>query len=295
MRRHRTTARGVLLSLLLAGLTAAALASPSSGRVEHGVPRLVFPLVAETALWDNYGDSRGAHSHAGIDMENPWRAPVVAVEPGRVEYADSNLGGCMLYLYGRSGTMYLYIHLNNDRTPKSDNKGGCRQDVTYAVPDGARVVGGEQVAWNGDSGDAAGNPHLHFEVHPGGGSDVNPFPHLKRAVHPLFSARRGSTFSLGLRGQLVGVGAASVELEVDRVRYYPGGQWLKVPARSVELGIPADAVVPAGLLGDVAGSSRRGFRSSVPVVAFTLKSKVTAGALLGESGSLQLGRLSPTR
>ena len=86
----------------------------SSG--SSGVPRLVFPLVAKTDLWDNYGDSRGAHSHAGIDMENPWRAPVVAVEAGKVSYAESGLGGCMLYLYGRSGTMYMYIHLNNDLT-----------------------------------------------------------------------------------------------------------------------------------------------------------------------------------
>ena len=66
--------------------------------------------------------------------------------------------------------MYLYIHLNNDLTARNDNKGGCVKDVTFAVPDGARISAGEQVAWNGDSGDASGNPHLHFEVHPNGGS-----------------------------------------------------------------------------------------------------------------------------
>jgi hypothetical protein len=76
-------------------------------------------------------------------MENPWRAPVVAVEDGRVEHAESSLGGCMLYLYGRSGTMYLYIHLNNDLTSRNDNKGGCVNDVTFAVPDGARVSAGQ--------------------------------------------------------------------------------------------------------------------------------------------------------
>ena len=58
-------------------------------------------------------------------MENPWRAPVVAVEDGTVKYWESGLGGCMLYHYGRSGTTYLYIHLNNDLTPRNDNKGGC--------------------------------------------------------------------------------------------------------------------------------------------------------------------------
>lgn len=294
MRRHRTTARGTLLSLLLAGITAAALASPSSGGPQ-AVPRLVFPLVAETALWDNYGDRRGTGRHAGIDMENPWRAPVVAVEAGRVEYADSNLGGCMLYLYGRSGTMYLYIHLNNDLTARNDNSGGCRQDVTFAVANGARVAAGEQVGWNGDSGDASGNPHLHFEVHPGGGTDVNPFPYLKRAARPLFTAKPGTLFSLGLRGALVGAGAGAVQLDVDRVRSYPGGRWLRIPTRTVDLVVPPDASVPGNLLGDVAGVTRRGFRASVPVSASTLAAKTTTDAILGAPGALKLARLASTR
>jgi Peptidase family M23 len=294
MRRHRTTARGIVLSLLLAGLTAAASASPSSGGPQ-GVPRLVFPLVAETNLWDNYGDPRGTHSHAGIDMENLWRAPVVAVEAGRVEYADSGLGGCMLYLYGRSGTMYLYIHLNNDLTAKNDNKGGCKKDVTFAVPNGARVAAGQQVAWNGDSGDANGNPHLHFEVHPGGGDDVNPFPHLTRAIRPLFAAKPGSAFSLGLDGKLVSAGPGSVSLEIDRVRHYPGGRWLKVPPRSVDLTVPPDAVIPAGLLDDVAGANGRGYKAAVPVTAFTLRAKTTTDAIVGAAGVLKVGRLAPSR
>ena len=292
MRRHRTKA--TVLSLVLAGLAAVVAASPSSGGPQ-AVPKLVFPLVAETDLWDNYGDPRGNGSHAGIDMENPWRAPVVAVEAGRVSYATSGLGGCMLYLYGRSGTMYMYIHLNNDRTARNDNRGGCVKDLTYAVPNGAKVSAGQQVAWVGDSGDANGNPHLHFEVHPGAGADTNPFPHLKRALLPLFAARPGSAFSLGLRGTLVGAGAATVALEVERVRHYPGGSWLKVPTRTVELAVPADAVIPAGLLGDVAGVTRRGFKTSVPVTAFTLKAKTTTDAIVGNPGVLRLGRLAATR
>ncbi len=75
-------------------------------------------------------------------MENPWRAPVVAVEDGTVKYWESGLGGCMLYHYGRSGTTYLYIHLNNDLTPRNDNKGGCVNDVTFAVPERREGDGG---------------------------------------------------------------------------------------------------------------------------------------------------------
>jgi len=297
MRRHRTTARGILFPLL-AGLLAGVFLVPSSGAESTSssrVPKLVFPLVAKTDLWDNYGDPRGTHSHAGIDMMNPWRAPVVAVEAGRVSYADSNLGGCMLYLYGRSGTMYLYIHLNNDLTARNDNRGGCVNDVTFAVPDGARVSAGEQVAWNGDSGDANGNPHLHFEVHPGGGTDTNPFPHLTRASRPLFAAESGSAFSLGLRGELVAAGAGTLTMEVERVRHYPGGQWLDIDQRAVELSVPHEAEVAPALARDVSVEAARSIRSPVPVLAYTLKGKTTPEAIIGAVRALRVARISPSR
>ena len=248
------------------------------------MPRLVHPLVAKTLLWDNYGDPRGNGSHAGIDMENPWRAPVVAVEDGRVEYATSGLGGCMLYLYGESGTMYMYIHLNNDVTARNDNTGGCVKDTTYAVPNGARVSAGEQVAWNGDSGDAFGNPHLHFEVHPNGGADVNPFKHLKRAIRPLFASKRGAPFSLGFRGTLVGAGAGTLTLEATKVRHYPGGRWLDIDAREVELTVPPERrrgrPVPASARLDY-----RAFKAPVPVTAYTVKAKTTADSIAGAAGA----------
>ena len=293
MRRHRTTARATLVALALAGLLAAAFSSPASGTRQGAVPRLVFPLVAKTALWDNYGDARGNGSHAGIDMENPWRAPVVAVEDGRIKYWESGLGGCMLYHYGRSGTTYLYIHLNNDLTARNDNKGGCVEGVAFAVPDGAKVAAGQQIGWNGDSGDANGNPHLHFEVHPNDGGDVNPFRHLRRAEKPLFAARKGSVFSLGLRGSLVAAGAGMATLEVEHVRQYPGGRWLEIDARELELTVPLGADV-APSLAQLDGSTLRTLKRPVAVAAQTLKANTTAAAILGEPGELLLGRVAPT-
>ncbi|MGH3066443.1 MAG: M23 family metallopeptidase [Gaiellaceae bacterium] len=290
MRRHRT-ARGTLVSLSLAGLAAAALTTtPASGQPQ-GVPRLVFPLVAKTDLWDNYGDPRGNGRHAGIDLENPWRAPVVAVEDGRVEHAESQLGGCMLYLYGRTGTMYLYIHLNNDLTARNDNKGGCVKDVTFAVPDGARVAAGEQVAWNGDSGDANGNPHLHFEVHPDGGADANPIRHLRRALKPLFAAKPGSSFSLGLRGKLIAAGAGTATLEVERVRHYPGGRWLAIEPKTLELTVPPGAtVIPA--VAQLSAPALRALGKPVRVTAYTVQAKATSDAILGVPGALRVSRVA---
>jgi hypothetical protein len=287
MRRHRTTA----VLLLLAGLVAAASTTPASGGGSGGVPRLVFPLVAKTDLWDNYGDPRGNGRHAGIDMENPWRAPVVAAEDGSVKYWESGLGGCMLYLYGRSGTTYMYIHLNNDLTARNDDKGGCVKDVTFAVPNGAKVTAGQQIAWNGDSGDASGNPHLHFEVHPDDGGDVDPFRYLKRAAKPLFAARSGTVFSLALQGSLVAAGGGAATVDVDRVRQYPGGRWLDVDMREVELSVPLGAEVEP--FDQLAGDTLRRLKKPADVTVFTLKANATNGAIVGAPGVLLLGRVVP--
>ena len=46
---------------------------------------------------------------------------------------------------------------------------------------------GQQIAYNGDSGDAEGIYHLHFEVHPKDGADVDPFPYLNAATRLLFA------------------------------------------------------------------------------------------------------------
>jgi hypothetical protein len=287
MRRHRTTA----LLLLLAGLTAAVAVTPASGRESGTVPRLIFPLVAKTELWDNYGDPRPNGRHAGIDMENPWRAPVVAVEDGTIKYWESSLGGCMIYFYGRSGTTYMYIHLNNDLAARNDNKGGCVNDVSFAVPNGAKVTAGQQIAWNGDSGDADGNPHLHFEVHPNDGADVDPFRYLKRAVKPLFAARQGSVFSLALHGKLIAAGAGAAAMQIDRVRRYPGGRWLDVDPREVELAVPLGTDVAP--FDQLQGATLRPLKKPASVTAFTLKANTTQGAIVGAPGELLLGRVTP--
>ena len=68
------------------------------------------------------------------------RAAAVAASPprpGKVKFwTTSARAGCMLYLYGDSGTTYLYIHLNNDVTKGNDNRGKCvARDVVRDGPE----------------------------------------------------------------------------------------------------------------------------------------------------------------
>jgi murein DD-endopeptidase MepM/ murein hydrolase activator NlpD len=160
----------VLVALVAAGLAASALGA-------GGVPDpIVFPVVGPYRYTNDFGDPRPQGSHEGNDILAPKKSIVVAVEDGKIKFwTTSARAGCMLYLYGASGTTYLYIHLNNDVTMANDNRGKCVPGGSYwpGLKDGQRVVAGQAIGYVGDSGDADGTPHLHFEVHPNDGGPTN--------------------------------------------------------------------------------------------------------------------------
>jgi hypothetical protein len=199
---HRTTARGALLLTLLTALSLAAVSTSSAVNDPDppdagGSSTMIFPVVGAARYTDDYGDPRGQGRHAGNDILTTWRSPAVAAEDGTIKFwTTSARAGCMLYLYGASGTTYLYIHLNNDLTAKRDNKGKCVPGTAYAtgLKNGARVKAGQQIAYNGDSGDAEGIYHLHFEVHPKDGSDVDPFPYLNDWLGMRVNVRQSHHF-----------------------------------------------------------------------------------------------------
>jgi hypothetical protein len=190
--RHRTVARAVF-ALAAAGVFASlvgAAVARSSHEAASSVPdRILFPIVGPASWTDDFGAPRAQGGHEGNDILSDWRAPVVAVEAGKVRtYTKSARAGCMLYLYGKSGTTYLYIHLNEDLTPKNDGRGGCKPGVAYAegLRDGDRVQAGQLLGYVGSSGDAGATNHLHFELHPNDGAAVSPYKWLKRADRLLF-------------------------------------------------------------------------------------------------------------
>jgi hypothetical protein len=236
----------VSLALVLAA-TAASAATPKKG----AVPTLVFPVAGATTYQDDFGDARSdGPPHPGNDLLGTKKTPVVAAESGTVKFwTTSATAGCMLYLYGDSGTMYEYIHLNNDVTMRNDNRGKCVAGTAYAkgLKDGARVTAGQQVGYLGDSGDANGiHPHLHFEVHPKGGAAVDPFPYLQTAEHLLFFAKLGTPFTLALTGTVVSATASSLKLQLTTLQAFPMNVKLKGLTQTVTLATPLPAEVAAG-------------------------------------------------
>ena len=280
---HRTTARSTLLAFLIGGL----LAGPAGAAVPETI---LFPVVGPAQFQDDFGDPRGSHRHQGNDIMAARGSPVVAVEAGRVRiYRGSSNAGCMLYFYGASGTVYYYIHLNDDLTKRDDNRAtDCRKGVAYAanLQNDMRVRAGALIGYVGNSGDARGiSPHLHFELHPGGRAARSPYPWLKRGPRLLYAVKpRTESTRLSLVGT-VKEAEEGFALRVTQVYVASGWRGKPVP-RTVTLGLDPKLVVqrlkdgswvPAKLTG-----AKVGERVSVLTTTFkpTLKTQIPPAGLL---------------
>ncbi|MEM8620249.1 MAG: peptidoglycan DD-metalloendopeptidase family protein [Actinomycetota bacterium] len=127
------------------------------------VDAMLCPMLG-SAYGDTWGAPRsGGRRHQGVDMLAPTGVPIVAVVSGAVTFSQNRLGGNAVSLVGDNGNRYYYAHL-------SRYEGVSR-----------RVEQGEVIGYNGDTGNATGVPHLHFEIRPGGGVPVNPTPSVRAA------------------------------------------------------------------------------------------------------------------
>jgi hypothetical protein len=251
------------------------LAAPAhAAKPKAAVPQLLFPVAGATTYQDDFGQLRAGGPHQGNDLLAAKKTPAIAVESGTVKFwTTSASAGCMLYLYGDSGTMYEYIHLNNDVTMLNDNRGKCVAGTSYArgLKDGSRVTAGQQVGYVGDSGDANGlHPHLHFEVHPGGGAAVDPYPYLQAAQHLLFFAKIGTPFTLELSGTVVSATPTSLTLQLSTLQAFPMRTTLKGLTQTVTLATPTPTTVAAG----------------DAVTVWTQPAPATLKAMLGAEGAL---------
>jgi len=297
----RTTARALLVLALfgLAAGTAAALPPPEPPGVKggHKPPpknQIVFPVLGSVEFSDDYGAPRPQGRHEGNDILAPRRALALAAEPGRVRFfTGSGRAGCMLYLDGRSGTTYLYVHLNNDLTTGNDNRGGCKNGVAFprGLKTGVRVQAGQPVGFVGDSGDADGvHPHLHFEVHPRGGRSTNPYPYLLAAKRLLFVAPTGAEVTLTLSGSVVSAKGELLRLRVNTLRVQPGALSLRRLDRPLTLTVPVYATIERGPNGIATAlvAAKRGER----VTVLTEPAIVTNDAQAGRDGVISAARIT---
>ena len=305
MRRHRTTARGLLVLTLTAGLAAAAATAfaadplppppPGTPPAPDAKGRLVFPIVGKVSYSDDFGDPRGQGRHEGNDIVAPRRAIAVAVEAGQVKFHTTSWrAGCMLYLHGASGATYLYVHLNNDLTNGNDNRGKCEPGVAYApgLKSGQKVAAGEPIGYVGDSGDANGiHPHLHFELRPKGGGAISPYKALRAAIPLLFAARPGSTFTLAVTGTVIGVGDGKIEVKAEQVRHWPGGRRTLHDGRTVTIEVPVEAELDGQLADLLAGPAMTKLAKPLRATVFTSPAKVSLAAQGGVPGSLLASRV----
>ncbi len=128
-----------------------------------------FPVAEPHNFISSFGFPRsGGRLHQGNDIFAPYGTPLVAAERGVVSKMGTNsLGGIKLWITGESTTSYYYAHMSA---------------FAIGVVDGTVVEPGDVVGFVGNSGNAISTPpHLHFEVHPGGGPAIDPYPILKAA------------------------------------------------------------------------------------------------------------------
>ena len=126
-----------------------------------------FPVLGLATWNDDWLDYRAGppvHAHQGTDVFSAFDTPVRSPVDGIVRFEDAGLGGKGAFVTAPDGTYYYMAHLNSFHAD---------------VRSGAAVKQGQVIGYNGDSGNAKGGaPHVHFEVHPGGGAAVNPKPFL---------------------------------------------------------------------------------------------------------------------
>ncbi len=130
----------------------------------------VFPVAGPTVFSDTFGAPRMVgtkyyHLHEGTDVFATQGTPLVATNRGVIlRKGVGVLGGNKLWLVAADGTQYYYAHLS------------AFQD---GVDDGTVVEAGQVIGYVGNTGNAVTTPpHVHFEIHPGGGPAIDPFPIL---------------------------------------------------------------------------------------------------------------------
>lgn len=176
-RSRQLPASGVIDAATAAILTTAAAAAPqkamtppASGTSSATATLASFPVPATCKFWDTWGAPRsGGRKHEGVDILASSGTAIFAVQDGRItrrqaDYPGSRAGNA-IWLTAASGTYYFYGHMSS---------------FANGVGVGSPVRAGDVIGYVGSTGNST-IPHLHLEIHPGGGGPVNPYPIVRAA------------------------------------------------------------------------------------------------------------------
>jgi murein DD-endopeptidase MepM/ murein hydrolase activator NlpD len=132
------------------------------------VEDLLCPVQAPVTFVNDWGQPRsGWRVHLGTDVFAARGSRNVAVANGVIVRHPNKLGGNAIWLEAGDGHKYYYAHLE-------------AYAGHFNANNRRRVKRGDLIGYSGNTGNAAGGPvHTHFEIHPGGGAAVNPYPALR--------------------------------------------------------------------------------------------------------------------
>ncbi|MEV6315831.1 M23 family metallopeptidase [Streptomyces sp. NPDC051776] len=132
-----------------------------AARKEALRPKFALP-VEQDGISAYYGQAgiNWMSVHTGIDFPVSYGTPVKTATDGTVRTQWDASYGNMAIVTAPDGTETWYCHLSSTKIRSGTVKAGT------------------VIAYSGNSGNSTG-PHLHFEVHPGGGSAVDPLPWLR--------------------------------------------------------------------------------------------------------------------
>jgi murein DD-endopeptidase MepM/ murein hydrolase activator NlpD len=139
----------------------ASLAASAEKRADQIAKNLwVLPTIGYH-LTARFGQSSGlwSHYHTGLDFAAPTGTPIFAVATGVIT---------------ETGYDGPYGNKTVETLPDGTEIWYCHQS-SVGVTVGEKVIQSDQIGTVGSTGNVTG-PHVHIEVHPGGGDPVDPYP-----------------------------------------------------------------------------------------------------------------------
>lgn len=172
---------------LLGGLSLCALTSAE----DSSDNTYVFPIPDQRLISGTFGELRGSHFHAGLDIRTDGRTglPVVAARSGYIYRAVvSHAGyGKVVYVRHSDNTSTVYAHLERF-TPTLEARFRERQtekkqfnQELFFRPEDFPLTQGQVLGFSGNTGSSAG-PHLHFEVRDAAERILNPIRYFRSHV-----------------------------------------------------------------------------------------------------------------